>query len=355
MTPPPFPGNDLFGQIDSVARNLTGDAFRLKRDDPDAPQKFTEFVAQSEQEFSATQPQAAQPTQTFQDFEQGGFQQPSEADAAYLAADQYGDRRAEILARQQAQADATAAARPSQSLLSTFFGQTPMGSGLAGLGMGALEAFEQQAYGAGGAGAELFGEHVGGKTPFDIAFREARDSGMSMTDAFEVAREYSKQFDIGDEKTGYHGVPGFLSALGGTLRGDLGTTGPYVREGGTRKPMFTVGLADLTSEIVNPQTLLPGVGELGLISKGARVATRGARTAVGAAKGAKGAAGDVIPAVRRELDRLGNPPRVSLEDVADASTLPPRRPRTSEVREGLIEYTRDEFIPIDDPRVAPGG
>ena len=79
MTQPPFPGNDFFDQIDSVARNLTGNAFRLKRDDPDAPQKFTEFVAQSEQEFSAIQPtpQVAQPTQTFRDFEQGGFQQPA--------------------------------------------------------------------------------------------------------------------------------------------------------------------------------------------------------------------------------------------------------------------------------------
>ena len=68
-------GNNLFDEIDSVARNLTGNTFRLKRDDPAAPQKFTEFVAQSEQEFSATQPQAA--PQSFRDFEQGGFQQPA--------------------------------------------------------------------------------------------------------------------------------------------------------------------------------------------------------------------------------------------------------------------------------------
>jgi len=83
MAQPPFSGNDFFDQIDSVARNLTGNAFRLKRDDPDAPQKFTEFVAQSEQEFNATQPipQAAQPTQTFQDFERGGFVSPEVAEA----------------------------------------------------------------------------------------------------------------------------------------------------------------------------------------------------------------------------------------------------------------------------------
>ena len=80
MTQPPFSGNDFFDQIDSVARNLTGNAFRLKRDDPDAPQKFTEFVAQSEQEFNATQPQVA--PQSFRDFEQGGFRQPQTAQIA---------------------------------------------------------------------------------------------------------------------------------------------------------------------------------------------------------------------------------------------------------------------------------
>jgi len=79
MTQPPFPGNDFFDQIDSVARNLTGNAYRLKRDDPTAPQKFTEFIAQSEQEFNATQPQAA--PQSFRDFEQGGFVPPEVAEA----------------------------------------------------------------------------------------------------------------------------------------------------------------------------------------------------------------------------------------------------------------------------------
>ena len=37
MTQPPFSGNNFRDQIDSVARNLTGGAFRLKRDDPEAP------------------------------------------------------------------------------------------------------------------------------------------------------------------------------------------------------------------------------------------------------------------------------------------------------------------------------
>ena len=70
MTQPPFSGNDFFDQIDSVARNLTGNAFRLKKNDPTAPQKFTEFVAQSEQEFGQQPQQQAQP-QSFTDFEQG--------------------------------------------------------------------------------------------------------------------------------------------------------------------------------------------------------------------------------------------------------------------------------------------
>ena len=91
MTQPPFSGNDFFDQIDSVARNLTGNAFRLKKNDPTAPQKFTEFVAKGQQEFNAFQPQqprpqAAQP-QSFTDFEQAGFQQPTELDMVNAAAE----------------------------------------------------------------------------------------------------------------------------------------------------------------------------------------------------------------------------------------------------------------------------
>jgi len=176
-----------------------------------------------------------------------------------------------------------------------------VGRGTGAFGRWLGEAFEQQAYGSGGAGAmarqhllqeqpsrnlmDVFvAEHPIGKgmlglaraafpireTPYDIAFKEARDSGMSMTDAFEAAREYSKQFDIGDEKTGYRGVSGFLRGVGDTLRGDLGITEPYVREGGTRRPMFTVGLADLASEVVNPMTILPGVGETRLVTTPAK-------------------------------------------------------------------------------------
>ena len=117
MTQPPFSGNDFFDQIDSVARNLTGNAFRLKKNDKDAPRKFTEFVAQSEQEFGQQPQQAAQP-QSFTDFEQGGFQQP------------VSDFRAEF----DAAISTPPAPDPSQSLSSTFFNETPLGRGIQGLG-----------------------------------------------------------------------------------------------------------------------------------------------------------------------------------------------------------------------------
>lgn len=95
MTQPPFSGNDIFDQVDSVARNLTGNAFRLRRGDPDAPQKFTEFLAQKEQEFTATQPQVPQAItpqqpQSFTDFVEAGFQvpqQPTELDLARAQAE----------------------------------------------------------------------------------------------------------------------------------------------------------------------------------------------------------------------------------------------------------------------------
>jgi hypothetical protein len=53
----PFGVGDPRDDIDRVARELTGNQFRLKRDDPDAPQKFLDFVAQSEQDFMQVQQQ----------------------------------------------------------------------------------------------------------------------------------------------------------------------------------------------------------------------------------------------------------------------------------------------------------
>jgi hypothetical protein len=63
MTTPPFRGFDFQDQLDSVARNLTGNQFRLSRTDPDAGQKFAEFLDRGAQAFEAAgRPQAAQPT-----------------------------------------------------------------------------------------------------------------------------------------------------------------------------------------------------------------------------------------------------------------------------------------------------
>ena len=143
MTQQPFSGNDFFDQIDSVARNLTGNAFRLKRDDPDAPQKFTEFVAQSEQEFEATQPQAA--PQSFRDFEQGGFVPQEVAEARLQDPDWVASQTQPTFA----------GGEPLPSLFDQTLGRAAgaAGHGALGLGRWATEAFEQQAYGAGGAGA----------------------------------------------------------------------------------------------------------------------------------------------------------------------------------------------------------
>ncbi len=164
-----------------------------------------------------------------------------------------------------------------------------LGRGVGALGRTTAEAFEQQAFGIGGAQAEFISEHVGGKTPFDIAFTEARDSGLSMTDAFEVAREFQKNIPIGDEITGRHGVSGFLSGVGSALRGDLGQTG------GERRPLFEVGVADLASEVLNPINFVPLVGDPGLITAplraGRRAAVAGGRRALRAGEEAAEAVG----------------------------------------------------------------
>ena len=99
----PFGVGDPRDDIDRVARELTGNQFRLKRDDPDAGQKFLNFVAESEGQFMqvqraqgavsptdprgiqappapapvAGQPQAAQP------FETGGFQRAPQPEPSY--------------------------------------------------------------------------------------------------------------------------------------------------------------------------------------------------------------------------------------------------------------------------------
>ena len=271
MTQPPFPGNDFFDQIDSVARNLTGNAYRLKRDDPTAPQKFTEFIAQSEQEFNATQPQAA--PQSFRDFEQGGFRQPQTAQPTQSVGVQHPD------------------AQPSMGLLETFLTQHPLGRGA----LGALDVhartIEEIAGGARYLGRILPDELPGGyepiavtqrQTEFDRVFDDARSRGLRLMDAFREARETvgfeQQHIPIGTEETGRHGVSGFLAALGNQIRGDLGQTNV------DRNPLFEVGTTDLAIEtLADPLFWVPGLGEAGPILKGTRAAVSGTKAGAGAA------------------------------------------------------------------------
>ena len=271
MTPPPFPGNDLFDQIDSVARNLTGNAFRLKRDDPDAPQKFTEFVAQSEQEFNATQPipQAAQPTQTFQDFEQGGFQiNPA------------GDRRAEILARQQAQADA---AGPS------LFDRT-LGRGIGALGRAHLEAFEELSpvFDVGGALGAMARPHIPGiqETEFDRQFAEAR-----AREQVEGTNPFARTLNA---RAFREALP---SASDFTLIGDprgasnpiLGLARAVSQEG--YDPLWELNLAELGAAAADPLNILPVTGTTAPLRAGGRVVTGAGKKALSAADEAAAAIG----------------------------------------------------------------
>ena len=271
MTQPPFPGNDFFDQIDSVARNLTGNAYRLKRDDPTAPQKFTEFIAQSEQEFNATQPQAA--PQSFRDFEQGGFRQPQTAQPTQSVGVQHPD------------------AQPSMGLLETFITQHPLGRGALGALDVHAQSIDEIAGGARYLGRILPDELPGGyepvlatqrQTEFDRVFDDARSRGLRLMDAFREARETvgfeQQHIPIGTEETGRHGVSGFLAALGNQIRGDLGQTNV------DRNPLFEVGTTDLAIEtLADPLFWAPGLGEAGPILKGTRAAVSGTKAGAGAA------------------------------------------------------------------------
>ena len=271
MTQPPFPGNDFFDQIDSVARNLTGNAYRLKRDDPTAPQKFTEFIAQSEQEFNATQPQAA--PQSFRGFEQDGFQiNPA------------GDRRAGILAQQQAQADA---AGPS------VFDQT-LGRGIGALGRAHLEAFEDLApvfdFG-GGVGAMARQVLPVRETPFDRAFAEKLAAEQAAaTNPFErvissVPRAFRESLPAASDMTilgSPAGASNPIEGLARILRGER----DYV----TGEGLWDLNRAELGAALLDPLNVLPVVGAPGLVTKPARAAVSGTRAAASGTKAGAGAA-----------------------------------------------------------------
>ena len=303
MTQPPFSGNDFFDQIDSVARNLTGNAFRLKKNDPTAPQKFTEFVAQSEQDFGRQPQQQAQP-QSFTDFEQAGFQ-----------VNPAGDRRAAILAQQPSSGESA-------------FDQS-IGRGLGALGRGALgvlkthieaeEAIRKPAAGIASEirtflpdeilGREIKAGPIGvtaQETAYDRAFAEARANGASLTEAFDIAREFQQNIPYNAGEF----INPFLNPAAGPSAGVPG--GPPVD--------FHLGTADVGSEIISPLNFIPVIGDPGLLTKpfGA-----GSRVVTGAGKKAVSAGGDYAAAVGRTgvgnvldpVPQLGTQGRFIPEDI----------------------------------------
>jgi hypothetical protein len=408
MTTPPFRGFDFQDQLDSVARNLTGNQFRLSRTDSDAGQKFSEFLDRGAQAFEAAgRPQAAQmsvpnltpptvapvvdqtrsaqpvfpvsqtpvdistlreqaspalmsdlersaareisafptsPQQDHQnfidhelfeaslvrdgvspeeaharaaerfgegvdiqaltsegsarlkelfgsDFNVDAFARSHEVRKAALAAlgegrpqtDPAGQRRAAILAEQQAQADARAAAQPSQSLISTFFNQTPLGR----IALSASDLAQAQADEAAGAfrlAGGVLPDQILGREPigltqreteFDRVFQEARSRDLRLSDAFREAAAVQQHLPVGEEQTGRHGVSGFLEGLGSALRGELGQTNIE------RQPLFEIGTADIGAAIADPLNVLPGVGEASQIVKGTKALTRGTKAIAG--------------------------------------------------------------------------
>lgn len=281
MTQPPFSGNDFFDQIDSVARNLTGNAFRLKKNDPTAPQKFTEFVAQSEQEFSATQPQAA--PQSFRDFEQGGFQ-----------VNPAGDRRAAILAQQPSS---------GESLFDQSIGRGlgMLGRGALGLGRTHLEALEEisPVTDVGGALFAKARPYIPGvqETEFDRQFAEA-----SARESVEGTNPFARTFNarafrkalpsasdipiINDPRGASNPVLG----LGRALSPSLGSTMPGVND-----PLWELNLAELGAAVADPLNLVPGLGTPSLVTKplsaGGRVVTGAGKKALSAGEEAAAAVG----------------------------------------------------------------
>ena len=336
MTQPPFPGNDFFDQIDSVARNLTGNAYRLKRDDPTAPQKFTEFIAQSEQEFNATQPQAA--PQSFRDFERGGFVPPEVAEARLQDPD---------WTASQAQAPFVDPDMDPNAFRNVMFGLNPIG----GSAINLLTPRE-------GGGNRVFTPQV------PEGFFGSEENLGRLFPVTEAAREITSPFDVLTSAALAGLGPAASAALQGTNRAGRVAAkfvDPITRGGLGRRLAAETGVnLGATFGALEAPKLLPEDAPMGAkIAASLAGGLAGGVGSIGAINApriggaAKSAAGDAIPAVRRELERIGNPPRVSLEDIANESVLPPRQRKITGTRPGEIEYTRGEFIPIDDPRVAP--
>ena len=291
MTQPPFSGNDFFDQIDSVARNLTGNAFRLKKNDPTAPQKFTEFVAQSEQEFGQQpRPQQAQP-QSFTDFEQGGFQ-----------VNPAGDRRAAILAQQPSSGESAF----DQSI---GRGIGALGRGALGLGRTHLEALEEisPAFDLGGALFAKARPYIPGvqETEFDRQFAEA-SARESVEGTNPLARTFNARAFrealpsasditiIGDPRGASNFNPTQIRSWD-EIKANLVATGRALQGQGD-DPLWELNLAELGAMVTDPLNLVPGLGTPSLVTKPLGA---GSRVVAGAGKKALSAADEAAAAVGR--------------------------------------------------------
>jgi hypothetical protein len=243
MTQPPFPGNDFFDQIDSVARNLTGNAYRLKRDDPTAPQKFTEFIAQSEQEFNATQPQAA--PQSFRGFEQDGFRQPQTAQPT----------------------QAVDVQRPDPTSLSgAFFNYNPLGQAIRGIGRAHAPAGERILKGLSGLErfaqaqvldeallqAELFGvgDEVKEQFPYLKEYEAAKEAQREIDRAGGFTEKAGRRFNI----LGSEGARALSDPKWREEATQLPVHLPFVAEG--RSPAFHLSALDVVGATLDPTNIV---------------------------------------------------------------------------------------------------
>jgi hypothetical protein len=116
--------------------------------------------------------------------------------------------------------------------------------------------------------AEQIGSRVGDKTPFDLAFDEARANGASYTEAFLAAQPFQQQRP---QNAGEFFNP-FLNPAAGLSAGVPG--GP--------PEDFSIGTADAMRELTSPLNFLPVIGDTGLITKPLGAARKGVKAAAGA-------------------------------------------------------------------------
>lgn len=278
MTQPPFSGNDFFDQIDSVARNLTGNAFRLKKNDPTAPQKFTEFVAQSEQEFGQ-QPQQQAPPQSFTDFEQAGFQQPTELDMVNAAAEA---RIADSREQQPTFAGNEGAPGPAGMALQALANITSFGGGQ----FSSITGAGPQEFKDALAAERAFINSVPANNPFERFAQSIESDLFAPSKAFRQTTGDYPQIGVTQE---------FVDEAGNVLSSALPIAGipldvltPDPTD--PQQNQFHIGTGDLLEAVTDPLNFL-GPGSFALKGAGSRVVTGAGKKALSAADEAAAAVG----------------------------------------------------------------